>query len=309
MHRGCANLRGPMDWNDLRYFLAIARSGSLAKAARELSVEHTTVSRRLGALEEDLGTRLFARGPAGLVLTTAGKNMLPIVEDIAEQISSIERCVTGLDGRVAGTVRLTIPESGNSYFMQRLRELRSRHPELVIELISDNRPLDIRRGEADIAVRFAASPDQDLIVRKPGKAGWSLYASPSYLARKGPLASVNDVSGHELIGYADLLAMVEGEQWLRSLKPPPVVVMRGNSIVGVARAAVEGIGIAPLPCFAAAQESGLLRITPEVIGERDIMLVVHPDLVRVARVRATMDFLIELFHHEAALWSGRNAPG
>jgi DNA-binding transcriptional LysR family regulator len=297
-----------MDWNDLRYFLSIARSGSLAKAARELSVEHTTVSRRLGALEEDLGTRLFARGPSGLVLTTAGKNMLPLVQDIAEQISSIERCVTGLDGRVAGNVRLTIPESGNGYFTHRLRELRSRHPELVIELISDNRPLDIRRGEADIAVRFAAIPDQDLVVRKPGKAGWSLYASPSYLARKGPLVSVDDVTGHELIGYADLLAMVEGEQWLRSLKPPPVVVMRGNSIMGVARAAVEGIGIAPLPCFAAAQEAGLLRLTPEIIGERDIMLVVHPDLVRVARVRATMDFLIELLHREAALWSGRNAP-
>src|SRR5574338_1173625 len=145
MHTCCANLRDPMDWNDLRYFLTIARSGSLARAARELSVEHTTVSRRLGALEEDLGTRLFARGPAGLALTPAGKAMLPIVESIAEQISSIERCVTGADGRVAGSVRLTIPESGNGYFMQRLPELRGRHPELLIELISDNRPLDIRR--------------------------------------------------------------------------------------------------------------------------------------------------------------------
>jgi len=304
MHKGCANLRGPMDWNDLRYFLTIARSGSLAKAARELSVEHTTVSRRLGALEEDLGTRLFARGPAGLVLTAPGKNMLPIVECIAEQISSIERCVSGLDGRVAGAVRLTIPESGNNYFMQRLGELRSRHPELVIELISDNRALDIRRGEADIAVRFAANPDQDLVVRKAGKAGWSLYASPAYLARKGPLVSITDVTGHELIGYADLLAMVEGEQWLRSLRPAPTVVMRGNNIAAVTRAAVEGIGIAPLPCFAAAPETGLVRITPELIGEREITLVVHPDLVRVARVRATMDFLIELFQREATLWSG-----
>lgn len=296
-----------MDWNDLRYFLTIARSGSLAKAARELSVEHTTVSRRLGALEGDLGTRLFARGPAGLILTPAGKAMLPLVESIEEEISAIERCVTGADGRAAGTVRLTIPESGNSYFMQRLTELRGRHPELVIELISDNRALDIRRGEADIAVRFAANPDQELIVRKAGKAGWSLYASPAYLARKGTPASVEDVTGHELIGYADLLSMVEGEQWLRSLRPAPLVVMRGNSIAAVARAAVEGIGIAPLPCFAAAQETGLVRITPRVIGERDILVVAHPDLVRVARVRATLDFLVELFHRDASLWSGVDA--
>ena len=296
-----------MDWNDLRYFLTIARSGSLAKAARELAVEHTTVSRRLGALESDQGTKLFARGPGGLTLTPAGKDILPVVESIGERISALERCVTGADGRVAGTVRLTIPEAGNSYFMQRLKELRSRHPELLIELISDNRPLDIRRGEADIAVRFAANPDQDLIVRKAGKAGWSLYASPAYLARKGPLASVDDVTGHELIGYADLLAMVEGEGWIRSLRSAPNVVMRGNSIAAVARAAVAGIGIAPLPCFAATQEPSLVRITPRLIGERDILLVVHPDLVKVARVRATLDFLIELFQREAALWSGADA--
>jgi len=296
-----------MDWNDLRYFLTIARSGSLAKAARELSVEHTTVSRRLSALEGDLGTRLFARGPGGLTLTPAGKDILPIAESIRDQIATLERCVTGADGRVAGTVRLTIPESGISYFTQRLTELRSRHPELLIELISDNRTLDIRRGEADLAVRFAATPDPELIVRKAGKAGWSLYASPAYLARKGPLASIEDLSGHELIGYADLLSEVEGERWARSLKRPPNVVMRGNSIAGVARAAVEGIGIAPLPCFAAAQEPGLVRITPRLVGERDILLVAHPDLVRVARVRATLDFLAELFRRDAELWCGRAA--
>lgn len=298
-----------MDWNDLRYFLTIARSGSLAKAARELSVEHTTVSRRLGALEGDLGTRLFARGPAGLVLTPAGKSILPVVESIGEQISALQRCVTGADGRVAGTVRLTIPEAGNGYFMQRLPELRSRHPELVIELISDNRPLDIRRGEADIAVRFAATPDQELVIRKAGKAGWSLYASPAYLARRGSPASTDDMTGQELIGYADLLAMVEGERWLRSLRAPPTIVIRGNSIAAVARAAVEGVGIAPLPCFAASQEPGLVRITPRLIGERDIVVVVHPDLVSVARVRATLDFLIELFHRDAALWSGATTSG
>jgi len=297
-----------MDWNDLRYFLTIARSGSLAKAARELSVEHTTVSRRLGALESDLGTRLFSRGPAGLTLTPAGKSILPVVESIGEQISALERCVTGADGRVAGTVRLTIPEAGNSYFVQRLPELRRRHSELLIELISDNRALDIRRGEADIAVRFAATPDQELVIRKAGKAGWSLYASPAYLARKGPLPSVDDVTGHELIGYADLLAMVEGERWLRALRTPPTIVMRGNSIAAVARAAVEGVGIAPLPCFAASQEPGLVRITPQLIGEREIVVAVHPDLVSVARVRATLDFLIELFHRDAALWSGVATP-
>src|SRR5678816_3538894 len=103
----CESWGAPMDWNDLRYFLTIARSGSLAKAARELSVEHTTVSRRLGALEEDLGTRLFARGPAGLVLTSAGKNMLPIVECIAEQFFNDAASAGIYTGSLVGSVRLT----------------------------------------------------------------------------------------------------------------------------------------------------------------------------------------------------------
>jgi DNA-binding transcriptional LysR family regulator len=293
-----------MDWNDLRFFLAVARSGSLAGAARALSVEHTTVSRRLGALEADLAVRLFARGPAGLALTEGGKAILPAVETVAAQISALERTIAGGDARAAGTVRLTIPESGNGYFMAKLAALRTRHSDLVIELISDNRPLDLRRGEADVAVRFANSLDQELIVRKAGVAGWSLYASPDYTARKGPVASADDMAGHDVIGFAEEMSGVEGATWLRSLRPMANVVMRGNNLTAVARAAAAGIGIAPLPCFAAADEPGLERITREIIGRRDILLVAHPDLVRVSRVRATMDFLLELFTRDAAQWSG-----
>ncbi|HYG67923.1 MAG TPA: LysR family transcriptional regulator [Anaeromyxobacteraceae bacterium] len=293
-----------MDWNDLRYFLAVARSGSLTRAARELCVEHATVSRRLGALEADLRARLFARGPAGLTLTPAGASLLPFVDAIAAQIAALERSVSGADAKVAGTVRLTIPESGNAYFMEKLAELRGRHPELVIELLSENRTLDLRRGEADVAVRFSDNLDRELIVRKAGTAGWSLYASPAYLARKGPLASTDDLRGHELIAFADSLERIEGARWARSLDPPPAIVMRGNSIAAVARAAAAGIGVAALPCFVASQEPGLVRLTPCLVGRRDILLVAHPDLVRVARVRATLDFLLEVFARDAARWSG-----
>jgi DNA-binding transcriptional LysR family regulator len=293
-----------MDWDDLRYFLAIARTGSLARAARELSVEHTTVSRRLGALEADLKARLFARGPSGLTLTAEGKCILPAVERIEAQVQCLERDVAGADGRVAGSVRLTIPESGNAYFMQHLAALRARHPDLVISLLSDNRPLDLRRGEADVAVRFAKITDPELIVRKAGMAGWSLYASADYVARRGPLASVDDPTGHEFVGFEDALAGAEGEIWLRSLSPPPNVVMRGNNVGAVARAAAAGIGIAPLPCFVAWDAGGLVRLTPRIVGGRPILVVAHPDLLRTARVRATVDFLAELFARDAELWSG-----
>lgn len=302
-----ANVHAIVDWNDLRYFLAIARAKSLAGAARELGVEHTTVSRRLNALEEALGTRLFARGPAGLTLTEEGCGVLPCVETIAAEVDRIARRASGGDGRVAGTVRLTIPESGSSYFMENLAELRARFPDLLVEVLSDNRPLDIRRGEADLAVRFSANSDQELVVRKAGTAGWTLYASPEYVKKHGALASLEALGDHVFIGFDASLHGAEGSTWLRAHVAPGQVVMRANTIRAVASAAESGIGIAPLPCFTAAGLPNLVRMTGDLIGTREILLVVHPDLVRVARVRATMDFLLELLRRDAAMWSGRTS--
>src|SRR5262249_41615405 len=143
-----------VDWNDLRYFLAIARAGTLVGAGRELGVEHTTVSRRLAALETTLGTRLFVRGPEGLLLTGAGTDILPCAEAVAAQIEAIERRISGGDSRVEGVVRLAIPESMNQYTMQMLAALRERYPALRVEVLTDNRAFDLRRGEADVALRF-----------------------------------------------------------------------------------------------------------------------------------------------------------
>jgi DNA-binding transcriptional LysR family regulator len=291
-----------VEWSDLRHFLAVARSGTLAAAARDLGVEHTTVGRRIAALENALAVRLFTRGPNGFTLTAAGTTMLPSVEAIASHIESIERRIAGDDERVAGTVRLTIPESGNSYFVRRLEELRERHPDLLLEIVSDNRDLDIRRGEADIAVRFKDLTDPELVVRKVGLAGWSLYASKDYLARRGPLQSSTDIRGHDVVGFDGSLAEIEGAKWLRRHGEGANVVLRGNSIAAVTNAACFGLGLAALPCFSASQEEALVRLTPELIGTREFLLVVHPDLVKVGRVRAVMDYLLEITQRDAALW-------
>lgn len=293
-----------MDWNDLRYFLAVAKAGTLVGAARELGVEHTTVSRRLTALETALGARVFVRGKDGFALTPAGSDILSSVENIAELVATIERRVSGGDARVAGTVRLTIPESANALMMAQLPLLRERHPELVVEVLSGNRALDLRRGEADIAIRLVDVTDPELVVRKVGSAGWALYAAPSYLERRGPPSADGDVTGHDVIGFDASLVQSLGGVWLTEHGKGANLVLRGNSIGAIASAAGAGLGIAPLPCFVGDAQAALKRVTPRCIGFRDILLVVHPDLARASRVRAVMDFLVELFARDAATWRG-----
>jgi DNA-binding transcriptional LysR family regulator len=307
LHTPCANLHGVVDWNDLRYFLAVAKTGTLVAAGRELRVEHTTVSRRLAALESALGTRLFTRGPDGLTLTHAGAEVLPHAQAVLQNMEAIARAVQGGDGKVEGLVRLTVPESIDAYMIQELAELRARHPGLILELLSENRELDLRRGEADLALRFRDVSDRELVVKKLGPAGWSVYAAPAYLQRKGRPQSIEDLSGHDVIGFDASLSAVVGAAWLQKDARGGNVVLRGNSLTAVQSAATFGFGIAPLPCMTADRDPALVRLTPEAIGMREIFLVVHPDLTRVARVRATMEFLCELFVRDAPLWRGQSA--
>jgi DNA-binding transcriptional LysR family regulator len=302
-HPACDSARVP-DWNDFRYFLAIARSGSLAGAARELGVEHTTVGRRLSALETELGARLFLRGPDGLVATEAGRGILPLAQEIETRFEAIDRRVSGGDARIEGTVRFSISEALSGYFVKNFAPFRERHPGVVVQISTGNHASDLMRGEADLAVRAREVTEPDLLARKVAVAGWSLYAAADYLARKGAPATPEDLRGHDVIGFDDSMANTPGGLWLSAHTEGTNVVMRGNSIVSAMNAAICGMGIVAGPCFLAESEPSLQRLTPRVLGGRDIYLVVHPDLARVARVRAVMDFVIELFARDAALWSG-----
>jgi DNA-binding transcriptional LysR family regulator len=293
-----------VNWDDLRYFLALARAGSLAGAARELGVEHTTVGRRLGALERALGARLFTRGPSGLVLTEAGNAIHQSAAAIAEQVATIERRIGGVDSRIHGVVRLTIPESVGSYFVDWARELRNRHPGIMIDLISNDEPLDVRNGDADIAVRFCEVKDPDVVTRTLGSGGWSLYASSEYVTRKGLPHNFNDLAGHEVIGYDDGMSDIIGARWLREHAGGATFVMQANGTATVTSAVVAGLGIAPLPCIIGNREPGLVRLSPEVLGACQINLVVHPELSQIARIRKTIDCLVEAFARDAPLWSG-----
>jgi DNA-binding transcriptional LysR family regulator len=290
------------EWSDYRYFLALARAGTLAGAARDLGVEHTTVSRRIAALETALGTKLFVRTPDGFVLTTAGTATLPRIEEAAKAIEAVERCVAGEDGELRGTVRVTASNAIAGFILKRLGPLRERHPGIVVEFLTGNQMFDLSRREADLAVRASASLSGDLIARKLCDAGWAAYATQDYLDSHPPIE--DGLAGQVVIAYDDAHAFYPGQQWIAASASRAAIAMRGNDIISVLNATLTGVGIGTMPCLVGDAEPTLKRAVPQLIARYPLWLVVHPDLAKVARVRATMDFLIELATKEAALLAG-----
>ncbi len=293
-----------LDWNDLRHFLALSRAGSLAGAARILGVEHSTVGRRLASLESALGTKLFTRTSEGLLLTEVGRDILAHVERMEQGALAVERRASGEDKRLEGIVRLTTSEGFTGFLVKRFTELRARHPDLLVEVLSGNESLDLARREADLAVRLVKTVQPDLICKRITGCGWSLYAAESYVARAGVPKSATDLSGHEIVGFDETMSGVPGAKWLEAHGQGARFVIRGNSIVSVLNATLVGMGIGALPCFLGSAEPTLRRITSTVIGTRDVSLVYHPDMARVARVRAVMDFVVEVIQRDAALLAG-----
>lgn len=296
-------MRG-FDWNDLRYFLAVAEAGTLAGAGRSLGVQHSTVARRLDAVEIALGTSLFTRTPDGMILTEAGRDILPMAMEAGKALAAIELRIGGGDSRVEGSVRVATSESLSGFMVRLFPELRTRHPDLTVDVLSGNRPLDLTRGEADLAVRAVATPQPDLISRRLGTIGWSLYAAEAYIRRLGAPPDPTDLAGHDVVGFDDALAGTPGPDWLVKHGAGARVVLRGNSIIAALNAAVAGMGVAALPCFLADAEPGLRRLTSTIVGQRDLCLVYMPAAGRIARVRAVIDFIAESMAERVAMLRG-----
>ena len=307
---GHANLQGVPDWNDLRYFLAIAREGTLASAARGLEVDASTVGRRLAALEEELGSKLFDRTPAGLVLTEAGRGIRSAVEEMEASALAVERRTSGEDARLEGVVRITLTEAfAVDIVLPRFAPFRERHPGIEVQFLTDYGALDLARREADIAIRLTRPQDGTLVARKVGEIAIAPYASEAYLEQRGPPDPARGFVGHDVIGYADAAAKWPEARWLAEAAPGAGVAVRCNSLLSVVTAAVAGMGVGVMPCLCGDREPGLRRVAPLVASlRRDIWLVVHADLQHNARVRATLHFLTELIQRERPLLSGEGRP-
>ncbi|HXU83915.1 MAG TPA: LysR family transcriptional regulator [Polyangia bacterium] len=292
------------DWNDARYFLAIARGRTLSAAGRTLKVQQSTVGRRLSALEEALGARLFERTPEGYLLTDAGEAMLAHAERIEDEALSAERSLLGREGRIAGLVRMTAPQAfGNQFVVPLLARLHAEQPEIVVELVADNANLSLTKREADLALRLGRPQQPLLLIRRLGEVGNGLYAARSYLSRRGRPSG--DLTGHDYIDYDETYLQKQAVAWFRQRTRGGRCTVRLNGSHGIAAAVTAGMGVGPLPCWLGDGTPGLERVLPGEGYDQELWLVMHRDLRHVARVRAVTDFFVRELRRSGPQLRGR----
>ena len=294
------------NWNDLRAFLAVARTGRLTTAAARVGMDHTTVARRIAALEDGLGARLFDRSPQGYALTPHGERLMPTAEKI-ESLTLLASSELGeSDQALSGTVRIGAPEGFGSYVLAPLMaKLADRHPGLDIQLVAISGVLSLSKREADIAVTLSAPREGRLISRKLTDYGLSLYAAPAYLDTRPPICTRADMAGHRFIGYiGDLLYAPE----LDYMQAPDVdihVTLQSSNLIAQLQATLAGAGLCVLPDFIAARRSGLRRVLPEAVHlDRSLWLVTHADLKPLARIRAVTAMIVEAVKADRAMFTG-----
>ncbi len=281
-----------LDWDDMKCFLAISRTGTLSGAAQELGVTQPTMGRRLGRLHERVGAALLQRTPTGFVLTAAGERVLAHVERMDEEALAVGRALTGEDDRLSGEVRITTVEAfGAHILVPELPVLFDRYPKLTIEIDVDTRSLSLARREADVAIRMAAFRQHEIIVRKAGLMAFAVYASSAYLKRFGnPIETAS--SGHRIITLqTSLLDMPEGSWFNRSMSEADTVLAT-NSREGQIKACLAGTGLACLPRYLADPYNGLVRV--ELTSEppaREIWVGTHQDTRGSAKIRAVLDWI------------------
>ncbi|MEZ2298556.1 LysR family transcriptional regulator [Variovorax sp. RCC_210] len=283
------------DWEDLRHFVAVGRMGTLSGAARELKVDHATISRRLTSLERDLQVRLVERLPRACRLTDIGSHVFTLALALEDDAFAIERAVRASQSPLTGKVSLSVPPVlVASFLAQHLPEFRKRFPGIQLSVSGQAQHVSLGRREADIAVRLVRPTEPGSVVRKLGTMPFALYASRSYEALAHPEL-------WEFIAYDARFEDMPQQKWLRSVAGKRPIACELSEINGHHAAVRAGAGVGGLPCFLGEADETLLRVANnEPSFSRDIWLVVHGDLKNAGPVRAAMDFLVEVMERSSA---------
>lgn len=291
-----------MDWDNLRFFLTVARKGSIRAASEALSVNHSTVSRRITAFEKKLGVRLFERLPNGYVLTPTGEEMLISAQHIEDEVVKLDRQVIGRDAQLNGVLRVTMPTAlATHLLMPDISAFTKQYPNIHLELAFSSEEFNLRKREADIAIRLTPNPPGYLVGRRILTPARGVYASYDYLPNDA------DLNPGQLswIGWEEVSSHTLWNKDSRFSDSP--VVHKADDLLAQLEAVKAGMGIAMLPCFLADTLPSLQRL--ELISTRgscgDLWILTHEDLRATARVRAFIDFMLKAFERHSDLLLGR----
>jgi DNA-binding transcriptional LysR family regulator len=283
-----------LDWDDLRYVFAVHANGSVAGAARALRVNHTTVLRRIGAFEARLGITLFDRLPSGYVLTAGGEELVETASRINDSVTALERRLSGRDTRVEGTLRLATTDTLMASVLPKiLAAFHAAHPGVLMEVSTANAFASLTRRDADVALRPAADPPENLVGRRLSRIGFAIYGSGRLVEQlDAERADPAEPAGLAWIWPDATLASTAVGRWMHDRVPVTRPVLRTDSLVAMREAVAAGLGLAVLPCYLGDIDARMRRFgkpLPDVSTE--LWLLTHEDLRQTARVRAFMDFV------------------
>jgi DNA-binding transcriptional LysR family regulator len=298
-----------IDWDDIRFFLAVARKGSITAAARDLGVNHSTVSRRIAAFEGSMGTRLFDRVSSGYTLTPSGQDMVPSAQRMEEEALSLDRQLFGRDEELNGTLKVSIagPFAG-LFFMDQIRQFLEKYPAIDVNLDVSNGLANLHAREVDVALRATDDPPDTLVGRRIGRLAASLYGRKDMIA-PGELGAKAEAQAPLIIKYSNSTRDWQEQGWFRDVYPHAKQRMETQSPETILKALKVGMGIGVLPCFMGDMEPDLRRLPPYHLESMyDLWILTHADLRKTARVRAFINFLADAMAPHRDLIEGRQPP-
>ncbi|RZF59244.1 LysR family transcriptional regulator [Sphingomonas populi] len=282
-----------MKWDDLRFFLEVARTGKMTGAARRLTVEHSTVSRRMQSMEADAGTPLFTRGPSGFKLTEAGEKLLPRAVAMEQAFAGIERSLSNNQREVSGLIRIGSSEAYGAVILpQHLTQLTYEHPQLNVQLLALPKIFQLPRNEVDIVISIDRPERGPYLTVKLADYVLRLYASEDYLARTSTISSLDDLQSHRFVSYVDDFAIAKSLPAAQPLLGPGYIPIKSTSILSQRSAAVAGAGLAILPSYLVTQDVPLQAVLSETVRfHRTYWMAMPLELKGSKRVRLVWQFL------------------
>jgi DNA-binding transcriptional LysR family regulator len=293
-----------MDWNNLKFFLALAETGSLSRASEKLRVDHSTVARRIEMLERDLGVRLVERLSRAYRLTAEGEQVRDRAKEVETGIADIARLAHSVDHSPQRVVRVSGPPTLLSRFLApRLLALQGQQPGLRIELVGEPRQISLSQGESDLALRMVRPSEKGVVARRLALISYGLYGSRDYISRCGETA-------RDFLGYDDSLDHLPQQRWLKTFAGDRGLALRSNDLANLLTAARAGLGLAVLPCIMTYDVPELIEVPTQLPPlRRELWLLFHRDVGRTPAVRAVIDRIVAITTAAKAAFLGKNVAG